>query len=203
MFDFGGVIVDLDQRRCEESFIRLGVRDIGQYIDKYCQNGLFRELELGTVKIEDFHDAVRGLCGFGVRDEDIDRAWCDFLIDIPSYRLEFIKNLKKEGHRVILLSNSNAIHYSKWIQPYFDRLGGMDLFFDAVYFSHQLHLAKPNANIFQYVLKKEDERAENILFLDDGAQNIEMARSIGFKTHLVKEREDWRNYVKGQMHGDS
>ncbi len=203
MFDFGGVIVDLDQCRCEKSFISLGVSDIRQYIDKYCQNGIFRRLELGTIETADFYDAVRGLCGRVVRDEDIDKAWCDFLTGVPSYRLEFLKNLREEGHRVILLSNSNVIHYSRWIRPFFDGRGGLDSYFDAVYFSHQLHLAKPSADIFEYVLEKEGERAENILFLDDGAQNIEMAHALGFKTHLVLEGEDWRNYVKGELDGDT
>lgn len=203
MFDFGGVMVDLDQQRCMDSFVRLGVKDIGQYIDKYRQNGLFQQLELGNVSNADFHDAIRTLCGQDVADEAIDAAWCDFLVDVPQYRLDFIKELRERGLRVILLSNSNEIHFGKWIVPFFEKNGGLSCYFDAVYFSHQLHLAKPDEDIFRAVLREEQEMANNILFLDDGFNNIQTAKRLGFQTYLVREREDWREVVKKYLNGNS
>ena len=36
-------------------------------------------------------------------DEQINAAWCDFLIEIPTYKLQFIRELRK-SKRVIMLS---------------------------------------------------------------------------------------------------
>ena len=51
MFDFGGVLVDLDQSKCVEAFVKLGVNNIMDYISKYVQNGLFLDLEKGNAGV--------------------------------------------------------------------------------------------------------------------------------------------------------
>ena len=60
IFDFGGVLVDLDKARCLEAFACLGFTQVSSMIDAYCQQGLFGQLEDGTVTPEDF---CRQLCG--------------------------------------------------------------------------------------------------------------------------------------------
>ena len=193
MFDFGGVLVDLDQSKCVEAFVKLGVNNILDYISKYVQNGLFLDLEKGNVTNEEFHDRLRRECGIDATDEQINAAWCDCLIEIPTYKLQFIRELRK-SKRVIMLSNTNAIHFDNWALDEFKKDGhDIDYYFDHCYLSYKMHCAKPEEEIFDRVIENEVDEPGEILFIDDGEKNVEMARRKGFNAILVKEKEDWRH----------
>ena len=49
VFDFGGVLIDIDPRRCVEEFEKLGFGPAEELIGKYWQRGVFRDFELGNV----------------------------------------------------------------------------------------------------------------------------------------------------------
>lgn len=192
MFDFGGVLVDLDQNKCVNAFVSLGVADIKDYIGKYSQNGLFLELEKGTISVSEFCDKLRETSHITATNEQITQAWNQFLISIPSYKLQFIHELRKQK-RIILLSNTNEIHYEGWAINEFRKDGlSVDDYFDHCYLSYRLGYAKPDEEIFRKVLAGEQAQAEDILFIDDGPQNIETAQRLGFQTLLVADKEDWR-----------
>lgn len=60
LFDFGGVLVDLDRQRCIEAFAEINF-DVKPYLGTYAQAGLFSKLERGVVSIHEFCDELRGL----------------------------------------------------------------------------------------------------------------------------------------------
>lgn len=51
LFDYGGVLVDLDKQRCIRAFEALGF-DIRPYLGTYAQAGFFSELERGAISVE-------------------------------------------------------------------------------------------------------------------------------------------------------
>ena len=63
-----------------------------------------------------------------------------------------------------------------------------------MYLSYELGVAKPNPEIFKRVVEAENLNPSETLFVDDGAANIEVAKSLGFRTLLIKEGEDFRHY---------
>ena len=44
IFDFGGVLVDLDRRKCIDAFVRIGAGAIAGYVDECRQEDLFHDL---------------------------------------------------------------------------------------------------------------------------------------------------------------
>ncbi len=192
MFDFGGVLVNLNKQACLDAFSKIGITDIAHSIDNYAQTGLFLQLEKGHVSATDFRNELRNMFGSDVHDSEIDKAWNAFLLDIPDYKLELLLELKKK-YRMIMLSNTNEIHFEQKAQEEFSKLGyRVEDYFDKCYLSYKLGVAKPQKEIFEHVLKEEGTPASEILFLDDGPRNIEIAKSMGFQTYLVKEYEDFR-----------
>lgn len=192
MFDFGGVLVDLDERLCVKAFSDLGVPNITDYINKYCQEGMFSKIETGEISANTFYQEVRKMFDIEVTDSQIDEAWNAFLVSIPESKLNLLRELRKH-YRVIMLSNTNSIHFEQRAMKEFSKQGlTLADYFDHCYLSYRLKLAKPDERIFRYVLKKEGALPQNILFIDDGEQNIETAKSLGFVTHLAREHEDFR-----------
>ena len=56
VFDFGGVIVDIDRDKAVQAFIKLGLTDADSRLDKYHQTGIFQELEEGKLSADEFRN---------------------------------------------------------------------------------------------------------------------------------------------------
>ena len=54
VFDFGGVIADLNRQGAVDAFIAIGLKDADTRLDKYHQTGIFQELEEGRISDSEF-----------------------------------------------------------------------------------------------------------------------------------------------------
>ena len=90
--------------------------------------------------------------------------------------LAWQRQLKKRGLLTAILSNmgddvlANVERELEWIHR-----------FDVLVWSYQVHMVKPNPDLYRYTLKKLGTRPEETLFLDDRAINVEAARTVGMK----------------------
>ena len=73
-------------------------------------------------------------------------------------------------------------------------------FFNHIYLSYRLHLLKPDAEIFEYVLQDANIRPEETLFIDDAIPNCRTAESLGFHTYTPQPREDWSHLFEFMNH---
>lgn len=180
IFDFGGVLVDLDRRKCIDAFLRIGAGAIAGYVDECRQEDLFHDLEVGNIGVAEFCEAVRRACpGCTATDADICDAWNALLAGIPRYRLERLAALRGE-YRLALLSNTNPIHWSKSVSDYFTQCGlTVNDYFGNIYLSYEMHMLKPDAEIFRKVLDDSGMNAGETLFIDDSAANCEGAKRLG------------------------
>lgn len=193
LIDFGGVLIDLDRRRCLEHFRRLGMPDVENLLHDCHQEGFFQLHEKGLISDAGFRERIRQAIGRPVTDEAIDEAWNSFLDGIPAYKLDFLLELRKR-YTVCLLSNTNAIHWDYACTHDFAQ-GGRRVgdYFDRIYLSYQLKMIKPDAEIFQAVLADAGLTPEETLFIDDAEANCRTARSLGIHTYTPQAHEDWRH----------
>ena len=192
IFDLGGVILNLTRNRCIEAFEKLGVKNIRKIIvNNYQQKDLFMSLEYGQVTPEEFYDEARRIWSLQLSDEDIKQAWILMLDDIQPYKLDLLLKLRSK-YNVVLLSNTNEIHWEHIANNLFAYKGHVvSDFFDSIYLSNELHMQKPNADIFEYVLKDSGFKAEETLLIDDALPNCKTAEALGMQTYAPKPREDW------------
>ena len=59
-----------------------------------------------------------------------------------------------------------------------------------MYLSHELGLRKPDAAIFEYILREQNLKPEEVFFIDDSPEHIEGANKLGIKTHHLKNGEE-------------
>jgi len=190
IFDFGGVLINLDLNRCIQKFKDLGVNNLENNLNNYGQKGIFLEFEKGLIDIPTFRDEIRKLAGKPLKDNEIDEAWCAFLCNIPDYKIELLLQLKKK-FRLLLLSNTNPLHIEISARDEFARFGQtMQSLFDKCYFSYEMKMVKPDAEIFEALLADAGLTAEECLFLDDGEKNILQAEKMGIQTYHVDVNED-------------
>ena len=185
LFDLGGVIMDIRRLNCVKSFERIGMTDADSFLGEYAQKGPFLLLEEGAITPGQFRDEVRKLIKGDVTDEQIDSAFCDFLIGIPHHRLETLRELKTR-YGIYMLSTTNPIMWHSRIAEEFRQEGyDINYYFDEIVTSFEARSIKPDRLIFETVITKCGINPEETLFLDDSQKNLDAAAQLGFKTALV------------------
>ncbi len=199
IFDFGGVLINLNRQAAVDQLVALGVHDADELLNNYVQSGLFLDLESGAVTPEEFRAQLRKDYRLQhITNEQIDEAFLAFLLDVPEHKLQLLRELRVSGCnaignpvRVVMLSNTNAIHFPYCVKTHFEYDGySMDDYFHALYLSYEMRASKPDDEIFLKLLASEGVEANECLFLDDGPRNIDTANRLGFNAHLIQSGDD-------------
>lgn len=190
VFDLGGVIIDLDVPRCVGNFKRLmgeanvrnvlGIDDEGEGVVAVsaATRQLMHDYEYGNISTGEFLESVCSYCYAGTTLDDVRAAWMSMLAELPQAKLDYIAGLRRAGYRTILLSNSNQMHWDPIFEQY--RLGD---YFDRIFASHHLHIAKPNREIFDYVVREAAIDSAHTIYVDDLEKNRQAgARFAGWQT---------------------
>lgn len=187
IFDFGGVIIDIDYNRAIRAFEEKGLSNFTKYFTGVEQSAVFDELDKGNISQEDFIKYMKGLFENKLSDREIVDIWNLILIGIPPKRIELLKELKNH-YRIFLLSNTNIIHYQKYNDDLLKKYGVPDIamFFEKAYFSFKLGLRKPGKEIFELAIKDNELIPEETLFIDDCEPNLVEPEKLGIKTFHLK-----------------
>ena len=187
VFDFGDVFINLDK---EATFRRLKKLGVKEFTDDLLELG--KQYEMGMITTQEFVNTFKTLFP-SISEIDFKNAWNSMLLDFPHQRLSFLKSLaNSKKYRIFLLSNTNDLHIS-WIQ----KTWGRKLFsefkncFEKFYLSHEIHLRKPNKNIYEFVIESNKLIPEETFFVDDTEENTIMANKLGIKSwNLNPNSED-------------
>ena len=115
IFDFGGVIIDIDPQLTMNEFAKLGARKLDPDEVQDMIATLIRRFERGIFTPEVFRNRMRDYLQFKANDQEFDDAWNALLFDIPKERIKVIEEVKK-NYQIYLLSNSNEIHYDLYVR---------------------------------------------------------------------------------------
>lgn len=183
IFDFGGVLINIDYAAPVHAFAQLGIKDFNRFYSQQQQTDLFDRLETGKISAADFRNTIRQVSGINLTDEQIDQAWNSILLDLPEERLELLYALRKK-YRLFLLSNTNDIHV-KAFETSLMKQYGKNIFeelFEAHYFSSSLGMRKPDPETFEKIIQLNHLQPQDTLFIDDSPQHIEGAAKAGLQT---------------------
>jgi putative hydrolase of the HAD superfamily len=190
IFDLGGVLLNIDYNKTIAAFREMGVKDFEQMFTQFHANDLFTRLETGRVSNDEFYDALKTVIPIPVSNNEIDTAWNAMLL---SYRSESLATLEELAQRysLFILSNTNRIHLARF-QQIFTRDTGkplLDEYFGKCWYSHMIGLRKPGKEVYEFVLQDEGLVAAETIFIDDTIDNIETAKKLGIRTHLMLPHE--------------
>lgn len=186
VFDFGDVFINLDK---EATFKRLKELGVNEFTIELLE--LAKQYEMGMITTQEFVNTFKSYFP-SISETDFKNAWNSMLLDFPLYRLSFLKSLaNSKKYRIFLLSNTNDLHIS-WIQ----KTWGRKLFsefkncFEKFYLSHEIHLRKPNKNIYEFVIESNKLTPEETFFIDDTEENTVVANKLGIKTWQINPNSE-------------
>lgn len=190
IFDLGGVILNISPEETERRFAEMGVTLTHEMYHSIPHKNPFTEYETGDLDRHQFCDAVRTICGTDLTDEQITYAWNGMILDFPAHRVEIITELKKK-YRILLLSNTNEMHYENYSNDFKEQFGfPFEELFHEVYVSHEMGHRKPFPGIFEKLIAESGITPERSLFIDDTLPNVEAAREHGIRAEYLPRDKD-------------
>ena len=200
IFDFGNVLMTFNAKEIAKKFTSSEEEQdfiVNNVVNSPEWGGLGL-IDTGYLSREEIIDIINDRSNNKYKDLVI-----DFMNNFDKYRhiqqevIEIIKDLKKQGYKVYLLSNTNEYSYEKVIKD-------IEYLFDGVALSYQIHMIKPYEGIYKYLIDKYSINSEESLFIDDREDNIKTANLLGIKGRAVKpdDVEDIRLVLKEYEIGD-
>src|ERR1051325_8913478 len=110
LFDLGNVIIPVDFRRCHEALAQVCPHPPERVPKILGKSGLPQRFEQGEIGADGFHAETCRLVDMTLPHEDFWKLWTSiFLPDtlVPETLLEGLRR----NHRLLLLSNTNSIHF--------------------------------------------------------------------------------------------
>lgn len=191
IFDFGGVIIDIDFWRSINAFIKLGGENFDRVYSQASQSDLFDKFDKGLISSDEFRTELKKILPPQTTLQMITDAWNAILIGIPEHRIHLLEKIRK-NYRIFLMSNTNTMHYNEYIKELKQKYGYNDLsyIFEKVYLSFELKMRKPDPEFFKLILKDNDLNPNETVFIDDSEQNLPPAKSLGIHTILLNNGMD-------------
>ena len=207
IFDFGGVLLDLDYEKTYSQLTEvMGVKMSGAHIPAQ----IFKVMlgyEKGEINTETFlWNLQKESTKLTPHPDKLIKAWNAMLLGWNADRFEFLLDLQEKEYRVFLLSNTNELHL-EWV--YRDlktnhKITNFDTrFFDGTFYSHKMHLRKPEIDIYDRVIAEAELDPKESLFIDDNLDNIAAAKLAGLhaihhdpKTEIIDQLPLYLNQIK-------
>ena len=190
IFDFGMVLTGPPDAKAHDEMLRLTGLEPERFEHFYwADRHAYDEGKLTGIGF--WQKLVRD-AGLSLPDatiEELNRWDARMWTTVDPAMLAWQRQLKQERILTAILSNiGDTVHES--LEQEFDWLSS----FDALVWSYQLGVAKPDPAIFRYALKQLGTTAAETLFIDDKPVNVEAARALGMKalvyTTLAQLRYD-------------
>jgi putative hydrolase of the HAD superfamily len=186
VFDFGNVLGFFSHRKSAEQVAAFTTLP-AETVQAYLYGGrLEEEFESGRLSTPAFTAMVRESCKLSCSDEQFAKAFADMFDPNPDV-CALVPQLKPR-YRLVLLSNTNDLHYRQFRTQFSEVLGH----FDALVLSHEIGARKPSPRVYQACLERAGRPAHECVFIDDLPSNVEAARACGWHGVVYHRERDLR-----------
>ena len=143
--------------------------------------------DIGEMSAEELFDQLSKLVPLS--PQEIRRQWLALTV-VRHDMIDLIKKLSGR-YKLAILSDTQSSLFREIIA--INKLEGL---FDNIFVSSEIRMTKADIKIYQLALKELGVRAEESIFTDDKAANVERARSLGIKGFVFTDRPTLENDIK-------
>ncbi|WP_076499396.1 HAD family hydrolase [Belliella pelovolcani] len=186
LFDLGNVIINIDYSFTINELKNRLPEDKHGLTETFYPAKFHKDYEKGLIDTSQFRNEVKNHFEVDWSNDEIDFLWNSLLKDIPTERIDLIRNLSGR-FQLGVLSNTNELHIQA-LDQILERdfqIPSLNPLFDHVFYSHDLNLAKPDPAIYEKVIELIGVSPEKILFFDDLKENLLGAEQVGYQTYHI------------------
>jgi putative hydrolase of the HAD superfamily len=189
LFDLGRVLIHFDFRRGYRALEGLCPHAAEEIPRRLAGTGLVERFETGLVEPRDFVDQICQALDMKVDYDQFRVIWSSIFTDvlIPESMLEGLKR----RYRLVLVSNTNALHFEMIRETYAHLLRH----FDDLVLSYEVRAMKPQPQIFQAAVELAGCLPQECFYTDDIAAYIEAAKQMGIDAVQFESRAQ----LEGEM----
>jgi putative hydrolase of the HAD superfamily len=193
VFDLGKVLLNFDYAVAVRRLLAQSKCTLTELLNLINQSPLLLEYERGTLTTTAFYEKVRKVSGYEGSFEAFQEMFGDIFTPIPEM-VQLHADLVARGYPVFIFSNTNdmAVRYIRGHFPFFSR-------FDGYVFSYEHASMKPEAALYEVVEKLTGRRGDQIIYLDDRAENIEAGRARGWRAFVHESPAVTRSWVESAL----
>jgi glucose-1-phosphatase len=174
-FDLGKVIIDFDYGVAAQHLLKVTPLPLSEIIEVLSDPNLIFEYETGKLSSPEYRRTVSQRLQMDVSAEQFQQLWGNMFLPQTLVSESLLKHLKQR-YRLILLSNTNEIHF-EYVASRYPILQHIE---ERV-LSYRVGCMKPDPRIFELAVQRAEVPPNKIFFTDDRSENIEAARRAGIQ----------------------
>ena len=185
IFDFGGVVMDWDPRYFFKDHFNDDEK-MEHFLENIATDEWNAEQDRGRTLAEGTEIQVAKHPEWEKEIRAYYDNWTTMLkSDIP-HNVEVLRKLEHSNYELFGLTNWSAETFPYALENY----DFFKIFEGKIVVSGTEKLIKPDPTIWEVLLERYQIKAEESVFIDDNAKNIEVAKSLGFICIHIKEDTD-------------
>ena len=198
IFDYDGVVKKSQKFSLAiADLYKISVEEYEKFIPKL--KPIIEKFDKGLIAEEKFWIEFSSVLGKTIPEECSEKAHKMYRDNFMFFTevIELIKNLKKQGFQLSILSNMFTY------QAEIVREKNEDALFNNVFISCERGLKKPDFEFYELVIKEINVSPQECLFIDDKEENLLPAEKLGMKTVLAKNPDQIVEDVWGIIKSES
>ncbi len=184
IFDIGNVLIEWQPERYYDQ--EIGEERRRRLFEEVDLHGMNDRIDRGAEFRTTIYDTAERFADW--RDEI--RQWHDNWIKLATpeipHSVRLLRALREKGVPVFALTNFGVGSFDYACRHY-----GFLTEFDRAYVSGHMKVIKPEARIYEMVEDDCGIAPDRLIFTDDRADNVAVAGSRGWRTHLFEGPEGW------------
>lgn len=160
------------------------------------EDSLWNEVDRGVMTIEELVSAFAK--NAPAYEKEIRETYLHVgdSIELLPHAVEWTSSLKERGYHLYIISN-----YGEYTLEQTKAKMDFLQYMDGAIFSYQYQIIKPDVRIYEQLLKNYDLRAEECVFIDDKAENVEAAKAAGYQGIVFTDYETVKEQLEEILRG--
>ena len=192
IFDLGGVIVPFDFKRGYARMAPLCRYPAAEIPERIRSTDLVRRFESGQIAPEQFVQELSAILELKTTYQEFCDLWSSIFLPEPLIPESLLAQLRRR-YRLLLLSNTNAIHFGM-IKANYPLLRQ----FDHCVLSYEVGAMKPSSKIYLEAIGRAACQPEECFFTDDVPAYVEGARKHGIDAVQFQSRTQLEDELRAR-----
>jgi putative hydrolase of the HAD superfamily len=182
IFDLGKVIIPFDFKRGYQGLEQVCGYPAAEIPRRLATTDLVQRFESGLIEPKDFVEQLSRMLDLRVDYDQFCQIWSSIFLPDPLIPESLLEGLSKR-YRLMLLSNTNAIHFGMLEQSY-----PLLRHFHDLVLSYRVRAMKPSPAIFRAAIARAECLPDQCFFTDDIAEYVAAAKREGMDAVQFESR---------------